>query len=904
LNIKWNININRHKNMFERFTEGSVKAILLAAREAKKQKTNIVGEEQLLNIFINNYIFLDKVLKDLNDLEIKNLSISGLEIKRLTMLDEDFDLQIEGMVFTSMMHEIVESSIIKADSFNSEFVRPGHIFLSLIDKKGNAIIKLQDLLGKKFNVLESTILKDLLRKEEPRSKRLKEPMVIEFNDAEFQEMLKNSKNSIISTGPGGFARFENQKSTKKSSKDQGVSKLPKEPSSSIPKPNGDLNKEKFDISDFTICLNDSAINGLIDPVIGLEKELERVIHILARKSKNNPILLGEPGVGKTAVVEALALRIAENRVPAFLENKKILSLDLGALVAGAKYRGEFEGRIKGLLDVIKDDNNIILVIDEIHTIIGAGGSEGGLDAANLLKPALARGELQCIGATTLEEYRKYIEKDAAFARRFQQVIVEEPSLKDTIRILQEISIKYAKHHLVKYSDESLATAAKMSKQYIADRFLPDKAIDLIDEAGARLQIENYRSDDSETPIGRELKNELKNELNFQYGAAKALNYEKASIHRNRVEEIQDLISVIVNNSKLEGSLELSNEQNDMPIVGASDIARIVASLTGIPVNKITKTESEKLLKMEATLHERLIGQHEAVVSVSNAIRRARVGFRDPNRPIASFIFAGPTGVGKTELTKALASYFFGSEETMIRIDMSEYMERHTVAKLIGSPPGYIGYGEGGQLTEAVRSKPYSVVLFDEIEKAHPDVFNLMLQILEDGRLTDSKGKTVNFNNTLIIMTSNAGAKISEDNNYGIHPTRTQDTAYKTLSAKVNKELKKAFRPEFLNRLDDIIVFNQLSKDEIRQIADIMIKQLAMRVLQQGVKLYVSDRVRVKLTDEGFDPVYGARPLRRAVTKFLEDSLAQAFLNTEIKPKSKIYMDLNNNKEITVLVKSY
>jgi ATP-dependent Clp protease ATP-binding subunit ClpC len=889
--------------MFERFTESSVKIIILTIEEARKQKTNIIGEEQLLNTLINNYIILDKILKDLNDLEIKELSISGLEIKGLSMLDDDYDIKTDGMIFTSMMGRIIESAIIKADSFSSKFVRPGHIFLSLIDEKGNAIIKLQNLLGKKFDVIKATILKDVLMKEKLISKPKKLEQPVEFNHKEFENLNSKITNNIISTGPGGFARFENRKPSEESLKDKGISKLSEEPLPFISKPNADSNEKKFDISDFTICLNDRARNGLIEPVIGLEKELERVIHILARKSKNNPILLGEPGVGKTAVVEALAIRIAENRVPEFLEGKKILSLDLGSLVAGARYRGEFENRIKNLLEVIKYDNDIILVIDEIHTIIGAGGAEGGLDAANLLKPALARGELQCIGATTLEEYRKHIEKDPAFARRFQQVIVEEPSLRDTIKILQEISIKYAKHHLVKYSDESLAVAAKMSKQYIADRFLPDKAIDLIDEAGARLKIENSSSPDSGSPILKGLKKELKNELNLQYYEANALNYEKAALHRNRVDEIQTLISVLFNNSKLKDSLELSNKQKDIPIVQADDIARIVASLTGIPVNKITKTESEKLLKMEATLHERLIGQHEAVVSVSNAIRRARVGFRDPNRPIASFIFAGPTGVGKTELTKALASYFFGSEETMIRIDMSEYMERHTVAKLIGAPPGYVGYGEGGQLTEAVRSKPYSVVLFDEIEKAHPDVFNLMLQILEDGRLTDSKGKTVNFSNTLIIMTSNAGAKISEDNNYALNPIKNQDIAYKNLSAKVNKELKKAFRPEFLNRLDDVIVFSQLSKDEIRQIADIMVQQLAIRVSQQGVRLYVSDRVRIKLTDEGFDPVYGARPLRRAVTKFLEDSLAQAFLNTEVKPKSKIYIDLNNNKEITVLINS-
>jgi ATP-dependent Clp protease ATP-binding subunit ClpC len=876
--------------MFERFTESSIKVILFAKEEAINQKIYLIGEEQILNALINNSI---NTVTKLNDSEIKELCVSDLGIKELSTPNNKYALITNDIIFTPLVRDVIESAIVKSNSFGSNFVHPVHIFLSLLDKKGDAIIKLQNLLGKKFDILEANFLNEALRYGKRISELRKFKQPIEFK--------KSTK--VTETSSDQIKKLKNRRLTEELLDDEDLVKEKYIPS--VYKEIDDLKNNNFDISDFTICLNDIANKGLIDPVIGLEKELERVIHILARKSKNNPILLGEPGVGKTAVVEALALRIVENNVPEFLQDKKILSLDLGSIIAGAKYRGEFEDRIKGLLEVIKKDDRIILVIDEIHTIIGAGATEGGLDAANLLKPSLARGELQCIGATTLEEYRKYIEKDQAFARRFQQVIVEEPSIKDTIKILQVIVNKYARHHLVKYSDESLVVAAKMAKQYIADRFLPDKAIDLIDEAGASLQIENYHSSNTESPISKELKKELKNLLSLEYEATKTLNYEEAAMHRNRVDEIQNLISVIVNNSKLKDSVELSDKQNDVskiiPIVKSEDIARIVASLTGIPVNKITKTESEKLLKMEATLHERLIGQHKAVVSVSNAIRRARVGFRNPDRPIASFIFAGPTGVGKTELTKALASYFFGSEETMIRIDMSEYMERHTVAKLIGAPPGYVGYGEGGQLTDAVRSKPYSVVLFDEIEKAHPDVFNLMLQILEDGRLTDSKGRTVNFNNTLIIMTSNAGAKISENNNNLLNPIKNQDIAYKNLSARVNKELKKAFRPEFLNRLDDIIVFSQLSKDEIRQIADIMIEQLTTRVSEQGIRLYISNRVRSKLTDEGFDPIYGARPLRRAVTKFLEDSLAETFLNTEIKPNSKIYMDLDNNKEITILV---
>ena len=651
------------------------------------------------------------------------------------------------------------------------------------------------------------------------------------------------------------------------------------------------------LEEFTTNITEMASEGKLDPVIGRQQEIERVIQILARRTKNNPVLIGEPGVGKTAVAEGLAQRIVQRDVPDLLEDKMVISLDIGLLLAGTKYRGEFEERLKRIMDEVQSANNIILVIDEVHTLIGAGAAEGAIDAANILKPALARGELQVIGATTIEEYRKYIERDAALERRFQPVQVNEPNVKDTIEILRGLRERYERHHNLRINDDALAAAAKMGAQYIADRFLPDKAIDLIDEAGSRVRLMNYRLPDAALELDQELRELLKE----KDAAVRLQNFEQAGELRDREMEIRAQISAIVQSTKRQ-----PNSKRDRPVVTEEDVAQVVAAWTGIPVNKISKTESEKLLNMEDKLHERIIGQHQAVVSVSKAIRRARVGLRNPDRPIASFIFAGPTGVGKTELTKALASYFFGAEDSMVRLDISEFMERHTVAKLIGSPPGYVGYSEGGQLTEAVRRKPYTVVLFDEIEKAHPDVFNLLLQILEDGRLTDSKGRTIDFKNTLIIMTSNVGAKVIEkgttNGSLGFDVAEdTDNTQYERISTLVNEELKNYFRPEFLNRLDEIIIFSQLTKDDVGQIAEIMIKQLSDRVLEQGIRLQVTERVKEKLTDEGFNPIYGARPLRRAVMRLLEDNLAGQFLTEELKPGTTIIVDLDDNKEISIFV---
>ena len=648
------------------------------------------------------------------------------------------------------------------------------------------------------------------------------------------------------------------------------------------------------LAEFGTNLTQKATEGRLDPVVGRAKEIERVIQILGRRTKNNPVLIGEPGVGKTAIAEGLAQRIANKDIPDTLDDKMVVALDIGLLIAGTKYRGEFEERLKKIMDEVRTANNIILVIDEVHTLIGAGAAEGAIDAANILKPALSRGELQCIGATTLEEYRKHIEKDAALERRFQPVMVGEPSVEETIEILYGLRERYEKHHKLVISDEALAAAAKFADQYIADRFLPDKAIDLIDEAGSRVRLMN-----SQLPAAaKELDQELRELLKSKDEAVRNQDFEKAGQIREREMEIKAQINAIALTKKG------SSENVETPTVTEEDIAQIVAAWTSIPVNKLTRSESEKLLQMEETLHSRIIGQDEAVVAVSRAIRRARVGLKSPNRPIASFIFSGPTGVGKTELTKALATYFFGSEDAMVRLDMSEYMERHTVSKLIGSPPGYVGYNEGGQLTEAVRRRPYTVVLFDEIEKAHPDVFNLMLQIFEDGRLTDSKGRTIDFKNTLLILTSNVGSKVIEKGGGGLGFELSEDQSsshYNRIKSLVNEELKQYFRPEFLNRLDEIIVFRQLTKDEVGQIAEIMLKEVFERISMKGIQLEVTDRFKTRLIDEGYNPTYGARPLRRAVMRLLEDSLAEEVLSEKIKAGDTAVVDVGEDNKVKVLL---
>ena len=651
------------------------------------------------------------------------------------------------------------------------------------------------------------------------------------------------------------------------------------------------------LDEFGSNLTQMAAEGKLDPVVGRQKEIERVIQILGRRTKNNPVLIGEPGVGKTAIAEGLAQRIANGDVPDILEEKRVVTLDIGLLVAGTKYRGEFEERLKKIMDEIRSAANVILVIDEVHTLIGAGAAEGAIDAANILKPALARGELQCIGATTLDEYRKHIERDAALERRFQPVMVGEPSVEETIEILHGLRDRYEQHHKLKISDESLEAAAKLADRYISDRFLPDKAIDLIDEAGSRVRLINSQL----PPAAKELDRELRTVLKDKDNAVRSQDFDKAGELRDREMEIKAEIRAIAQSKRTDEA----GGTTESPVVTEEDIAHIVASWTGVPVNKLTETESDKLLNMEDTLHQRVIGQDEAVKAISRAIRRARVGLKNPNRPIASFVFSGPTGVGKTELTKTLASYFFGSEEAMIRLDMSEFMERHTVSKLIGSPPGYVGYSEGGQLTEAVRRRPYTVVLFDEIEKAHPDVFNMLLQILEDGRLTDAKGRTVDFKNTLLILTSNIGSKVIEKGGGGLGFELEEDAAesqYNRIRSLVNEELKQYFRPEFLNRLDEIIVFRQLTKPEVKEISDILLKEVFGRLTEQGITLEVTDKFKERLVEEGYNPSYGARPLRRAIMRLLEDTLAEEILSSRLKEGDTAVVDVDEKGKVVIASK--
>ena len=628
-------------------------------------------------------------------------------------------------------------------------------------------------------------------------------------------------------------------------------------------------------------LTQMAREGKIDPVIGRDKEIERIIQILSRRTKNNPCLIGEPGVGKTAIVEGLAQRIAEGNVPEMLKDKRVVTLDLSAMVAGAKYRGEFEDRLKKAIEEVRKAGNVILFIDEMHTIIGAGAAEGAIDASNILKPALARGEIQVIGATTYDEYRKHVEKDAALERRFQPITVDEPSVDATIEILKGIRDKYEAHHKVKINDEALEAAAKLGDRYITDRYLPDKAIDLVDEAASKVHLRAYS-------VPEDLKDMEKNLMNIvkeKEEAIKCQEFEKAAKLRDKEHTLRE------NLGKEKDEWQKQN-QTKTEVVTEDEIAEIVSSWTGIPVKRLTEEEADRLLNLEEVLHKRVVGQDEAVKAVAKAIRRGRMGLKDPKRPIGSFIFLGPTGVGKTELSKALAEALFGDENAIIEIDMSEYMERFAVSRLVGSPPGYVGYEEGGQLTEKVRRKPYSVVLFDEIEKAHPDVFNILLQILEEGRLTDSQGRVVDFRNTVIIMTSNVGARlITERKRMGFAPgDEDKEKSYEEMKNNVMTELKKTFRPEFLNRVDEIIVFHPLEEEHIKQIVGIMINKIAERLKQNGINMEVTDNAKVLIAKKGFDPVFGARPLRRAVQNMIEDKIAEEMLDGNVKAGDNILVD--------------
>ncbi|AWC27061.1 MULTISPECIES: ATP-dependent protease ATP-binding subunit ClpC [Bacillus cereus group] len=627
--------------------------------------------------------------------------------------------------------------------------------------------------------------------------------------------------------------------------------------------------------DLTVIARESRL----DPVIGRSKEIQRVIEVLSRRTKNNPVLIGEPGVGKTAIAEGLAQQIVNNEVPETLRDKRVMTLDMGTVVAGTKYRGEFEDRLKKVMDEIRQAGNIILFIDELHTLIGAGGAEGAIDASNILKPSLARGELQCIGATTLDEYRKYIEKDAALERRFQPIQVDEPSLEESIQILKGLRDRYEAHHRVSITDDAIEAAVKLSDRYITDRFLPDKAIDLIDEAASKVRLRSYTT----PPNLKELEVKLEEIRKEKDAAVQSQEFEKAASLRDMEQRLREKLE----DTKRQWKEQQGKENSEVTV---EDIANVVSTWTRIPVSKLAQTETDKLLNLESILHDRVIGQDEAVVAVAKAVRRARAGLKDPKRPIGSFIFLGPTGVGKTELARALAESMFGDEDAMIRIDMSEYMEKHSTSRLVGSPPGYVGYEEGGQLTEKVRRKPYSVVLLDEVEKAHPDVFNILLQVLEDGRLTDSKGRTVDFRNTIVIMTSNVGAEALKRNKHLGFNVQDESRDYADMKGKVMDELKKAFRPEFLNRIDEIIVFHMLEKKHIQEIVTLMVNQLVKRLEEQEIYLELTDAAIEAIADKGFDREYGARPLRRAIQKHVEDRLSEELLKGVIEKGQKVIFD--------------
>ena len=650
------------------------------------------------------------------------------------------------------------------------------------------------------------------------------------------------------------------------------------------------NNQTPTLNQFGKDLTFEASEGKLDPIIGREEEIDRIIQILSRRTKNNPCLIGEPGVGKTAVVEGLAEKVIAGEVPENLKNKRVVTLDISSIVAGAKYRGDFEERLKKCLQEIKKAGNVILFIDEIHTIVGAGAAEGAIDAANILKPLLARAEIQVIGATTLNEYRKYIEKDAALERRFQPVLVGEPTVEEAIQILTGIRDKYEAHHKVEITDSAIKAAVELSSRYVNDRYLPDKAIDLMDEAASRVKLNSLTAPKEVKKIEEKI-NEIVKE---KEDAINTQNFEKAAKLRDKEQKEREKLEKV----KLEWT---QKNQITAATVTENEIAEVISKWTNIPVNKLTEAETAKLRKLEEELHKRVIGQDAAITAVSKAVRRGRVGLKDPKRPIGSFIFLGPTGVGKTETCKALAECLFGDENSMIRVDMSEYMEKHTVAKLIGSPPGYVGYEEGGQLTEKVRRKPYAVILFDEIEKAHPDVFNILLQILEDGRLTDSQGRMVDFKNTVIIMTSNVGARnITEQKTIGFNNTENKEKNYEQIKGDVMNELKKAFRPEFLNRIDEIIVFKPLDEMEIEKIVEIMIKSSTGRLAEREISIEVTENMKKHIAKKGFDPAYGARPLRRAIQSLIEDTLAEEILDGKVKNGDSVVIDFVDEK---VVVKS-
>jgi len=858
------------KMMFERFNEKAIKAVMMAQEESRRLGHNYVGVEMLLiGVLAENTGIAATVLRKL-----------GLNLKEARKAVEDVIGRGAGVVsveipFTPAAKRALMDGAEEARQLNSNAIDTVHILLALVKEDSESVAKVWEKLNIDPKKVPEEIQKELRQKDD-------------------QELV-------------GVAARGNSSGSAKS---------------------GPLEEYGRD-------LTKAAAEGAMDPLVGRAEELERTIQILARRQKNNPVLIGEPGVGKTAIAEGLAQRIASGDIPDILKGKRIVQLDLASLLAGTKYRGEFEERLKNVIKQVLDaKRNIILMIDEIHTLVGAGGTGGGggaMDAANIMKPALSRGELQVIGATTIEEYRKYVEKDKALERRFQPVTVPEPTVDETVQILRGLARKYEVHHKLRYSEEALVACVKLASQYINDRFLPDKAIDVLDETGARVHL---RQSAKLPEAAKEARKELREVQEKKEEAVRSQNYEGAAELKAQevalVQKIQDLVAEAgsetteaaaetaepASTAAAESSTKAEEKAGAVgedglkePVVTETDVAQVVSTWTGVPVDKVSMDEGSRLIKLEETLHKRVVGQNEAVVAVSKAVRRARAGLKNPERPIASFIFCGPTGVGKTELCKALSAAYFGTDDSMIRLDMSEFMERHTVSKLIGSPPGYVGYDEESQLTDGIRRRPYSLVLFDEVEKAHPDVFNLMLQILEDGHLTDSKGRIVSFKNALIIMTSNIGSKVIEKGIMGggglgfsglDDPNDAEASSYKRLKADVQEELKNFFRPEFLNRLDEIIVFKSLSKPEICEIAELEFRKVFKLCEEKGMTLSLTERFKTKVVEDGYNPVYGARPLRRAITRLLEDTLAESFLNKPVTEGEYTIVDLDDDGEVMVL----
>jgi len=808
--------------LFERFTDRARRVVVLAQEEARLLNHNYIGTEHILLGLIHEGEGVAA-----RALESMGISLESVRSQVVEIIGQGAQAPSGHIPFTPRAKKVLELSLREALQLGHNYIGTEHILLGLIREGEGVAAQVLQKLGAELHKVRQTVIQLL-------------------SGAQGDE-----PSSAESSGSSGRSRGASESAGGSTVLDQ-----------------------------FGRNLTQYARDRKLDPVIGRQREIERVMQILSRRTKNNPVLIGEPGVGKTAIVEGLAQRIVAGEVPETLTGKHLYTLDLGALVAGSRYRGDFEERLKKVLKEIRTRGDIILFIDEIHTLVGAGAAEGAIDAASILKPMLARGELQTIGATTLEEYRKYLEKDSALERRFQPIQVDEPSVAETIQILTGLREKYEAHHRASYTDQSLVSAANLADRYIADRHLPDKAIDLIDEAGSRMRINRRPA----TPELEAIEGRLSDVRKRKETALQDQQYEQAASLRDEER------GLVAERDEAESSL---GESEDVvgSIIDEEQIAEVLAQWTGIPVQSLTEEETAKLLKMEEELHKRIVGQHEAIQAVSRAIRRTRAGLKDPKRPAGSFIFLGPSGVGKTETAKALAEFLFGNEHALIQLDMSEYMEKHTVSRLVGSPPGYVGYDEGGQLTEAVRRKPFSVVLFDEIEKAHPDVFNTLLQILEDGRLTDSQGRTVDFKNTVIIMTSNLGTQDLKRKSIGF-ASESEELSYERIKEKVTEALKKQFRPEFLNRIDEVIVFHELTMDEVKSIVDLMLVRIREQLKSQALDLVLTDDAKALLGGKGYDPQLGARPLRRAIQRMLEDQLSEKVLFGEFSANTTILVDVD------------